>query len=108
MRYVRLVGGGPSVVTESLLGLLLLQGGHQALDLVRGVRAAPAGPLGVDGRAEVAEHGVGAALRLGLVQLGLALLGRLLGRLSGPLRDLRRLLLHPVHESHGCSPFWPS
>ena len=36
------------------------------------------------------------------------LLGRLLGRLRGPLRDLRRLLLHPVHESHGCSPFWPS
>src|SRR5262249_27574966 len=70
----------------------------------RGVGTAPPGPLGVDGRAQVAEHGVRAALRLGLVQFGLPLEGRLLGHLSGPLRDLRRLLPHPVHQPHQAPP----
>src|SRR6516225_3239904 len=91
---------GPVGVPQALFGLLLRQGSHQALDLVSGVGPAPAGSLGVDGRAQVAEHGVGAALRLGLVQLGPSLQGCFLGHLSGALRDLRRLLPDPVHQTH--------
>src|SRR5215469_1735058 len=96
------------LVAQSLAGFLLRKRLHQALNLVGGVGSAPAGAFGVNSRAKVTEHGVGTPLGLGLVELGLALVSRLLRDLRGPLGDLRGLLPDPVHESHGDSPFSPS
>ena len=96
------------VVAQPLAGFLLRKGLHQALDLVGRVGPASPGALGIDGRAEITEHGVSAPLGLGLVKLGLALLGRFLGNLRGPLGDHSSLLPKPVHESHRDSPFSPS
>ena len=57
----------------------------------------PAGPFGVHGGAEVAEHGIRPPPRLRLVQHRPALERRFLGL----LRELGRLFPEPVHQWHG-------
>jgi hypothetical protein len=67
--------------------------GYQRVDLRLGVGAATAGAFCEDERAKVAEQCVRALVGLRLVELGLAIAGRLLGL----LRELRRLRLDLVH-----------
>jgi hypothetical protein len=73
-----------------------LEGSHQAVDI--GVRGWSGPPRlgGEDGCSEVTQQAVGHLLGLHFVQLGLALLGGVLGHGAGR----RRLRLYLVEQSH--------